>query len=135
MSIGSITSTGKQNAAVAGGLKYKKIQKSNVSFCFLADDSVVDFASLVNFILRYGGAQITETDTEYHYNRRTAIMAGSGAVTATYLYTYTTLVVSQRKVHEYDEWPTPTVITAVGFRDSSSSPYLTMTIDSSWTVV
>lgn len=134
MSIGSITSTGKQNAAVAGGLKYKKIQKNEASFCFLADDSVVDFASLVNFILTYGGVIESELQTEFRYRRKSSIMSAASSVTDSYLYAYTTLVVTQQKANVSDAWSTPTEIKAVGFRDSSS-PYVTWTIDSTWTVV
>lgn len=134
MSIGSITSTGKQNAAVAGGLKYKKIQKGDDSFCFLGDDSVVDFASLVNFILANGGVIESELQTEFRYRRKSAIMCAGASITDSYLYAYTTLVVTQQKANLSDAWSTPTDIKAVGFRNSSS-PYSTWTIDSTWTVI
>lgn len=134
MSIGTITSTGKQNASVAGGLKYKKIQKGEASFCFLADDTVVDFASLVSFILTHGGVIESELQTEFRYRRKSAIMCAGASITESYLYDYTTLVVTQQKSNVSDAWSTPTEIKAVGFRDSSS-PYVTWTIDATWTVV
>ena len=133
MSIGSITSIGKQNAAVAGGLKYKKIQKGDSSFCFLGDDTVVDFASLVNFILLYGGSTITSQDTiEY---KRTAIAASRGYLGGSYLTSYTALIVSQTKSPSSPEWTTPSSIVASGYHSTSGNPYDGVTLDSSWTVV
>lgn len=134
MSIGSITSTGKQNAAVAGGLKYKKIQKGEASFCFLADDTVVDFATLVNFILSYGGSTVTELSTGSRYRRKTCIPCASGILTNSYQDVFSVLMVSQER--QYDSIPWYLVdVKAVGVSNSTSSPYTTQIIDNTWTVV
>lgn len=135
MPIGSISSTGKQNAAVAGGLKYKRIQKNETSFCFLADDTVVDFASLVNFIVRCGGSTIRLND----YNaqiKRTAIPVGCGYLGGSqYVSSYTSFIVSQTLNQSTGEWSTPTTIVAVGYHSTSGNPYDSITIDDTWTVV
>lgn len=134
MSIGSITSTGKQSAAVAGGLKYKKIQKGNDSFCFLADDTVVDFASLVSFILANGGVGFY-TASYGAQKRITSISCSRGYYDDTHMSIFTTLFVSQERPGSSYEWDTPTQITATGYISSSTNPYIFTTIDSSWTVV
>lgn len=134
MSIGSISSTGKQNAAVAGGLKYKKIQKGNDSFCFLADDSVVDFASLVSFILMYGG--IGFFTASYGAQKRiTSICCSRGYYNDTHMSIFTTLFISQQRSDSSYEWDTPTQITATGYISSTSNPYIYTIIDNTWTVV
>ncbi len=130
MSIGSISSTGKQNAAVAGGLKYKKIQKGDDSFSFICDDSVVDLTTLINFILLKGGSGTVIIDGVTY--KRTSIPCARGYAgrdTAS----YTSLIVTQRLIS--DEWTIPTGILAVGYISTSGNPYISMTIDSSWTVV
>ena len=134
MAIGTITSTGKQNAAVAGGLKYKKIQKGVVSFCFLGDDTVVDFASLVNFILNNGGSTSTELSTGYKYRRKTSIPCAGASITDSYQYIFAVLTVLQER--QYDSIPWQLVdVKAIGVRDAATSGYTTYVIDSSWTVV
>lgn len=133
MSIGSITSTGKQNATVAGALKYKKIQKGNDSFCFLADDSVVDFTSLVNFILNNGGVGFF-TASYGAQKRISSIPCSRGYYDDNHTSIFASLYVYQQRSSAAQEWPTPTEIKAVGFMDSSS-PYTTSTINNTWTVV
>lgn len=134
MSIGSITSTGKQNAAVAGGLKYKRIQKGEASFCFMADDTVVDFASLVSFILTYGGCTSTEMTTGARYRRKTSIPCGGASITDSYQYIFAVLTVLQER--QYDSIPWQLVdVKAIGVRDAATSAYTTYVIDNTWTVV
>lgn len=130
MAIGSITSTGKQNATSSGELKYKKIQKDNDSFCFLADDTVVDFASLIDFILIHGGSGIVSIDGLLY--KRTSIPCARGYAgrdTAA----YTSLITSQRQ--NDGEWARPSTILAVGYISTSGNPYISMTVDNTWTVV
>lgn len=138
MSIGSITGTGKQNAAVAGGLKYKKLQKGNSSFCFLADDTVVDFASLINFILAHGGSSI-DTNTSYApplQSKRTSIPVARGYMGGSqYVSSYTAFIVTQTLNNDTGAWSIPTTIVAVGFHSTSGNPYDSVTLDTSWTVV
>lgn len=133
MSIGSITSVGKQNATSSGELKYKKIQKGEASFCFLGDDTVVDFASLVNFILTYGGSSITTQDTIDY--KRTAIPAARGYLGGSYVTSYTSFTVSQTKSPSNPEWTTPSTIAASGYHSTSGNPFDHLTIDNTWTVV
>lgn len=137
MSIGSITSTGKQNAAVAGELKYKNLQKGNSSFCFLVDDTVVDFASLIKFIIDHGGSSI-DTNTSYAppiQSKRTAIPAARGYWGGSYVSSYTSFIVTQTLNNDTGAWSTPTTIVAVGFHSTSGNPYDSVTLDNSWTVV
>ena len=137
MSIGSITSVGKQNAAVAGGLKYKKLQKGDSSFCFLADDTVVDFASLINFIIVHGGSSI-DLNTSYAppiQSKKTAIPVARGYLGSSYVTSYTSFIVTQTYNTTTGEWTTPTTIVAVGFHSTSGNPYDSVTLDNSWTVV
>lgn len=137
MSIGSITSIGKQNAAVAGGLKYKKLQKGDSSFCFLCDDSVVDFASLINFILNNGGTSI-DLNTSYAppiQSKRTAIPAARGYLGGSYVTSYTSFIVSQTLNNETGKWSTPTSIVAAGYHSTSGNPYDSLTLDNTWTVI
>lgn len=133
MGIGSITSIGKQNVANTGGLKYKKIQKDNKSFCFIGDDTVVDHRSLINFIIGHGGS--TETVEDNVYTKRTAIPAGRGYVGGSYPTSYTSLIVRQTKQPDTGEWSTPTNIYAVGYHSTSGNPFDSTTIDDTWTVV
>lgn len=134
MSIGTITSTGKQNAAAAGGLKYKKIQKGSVSFCFLADDSVVDFASLVSFIVNQGGSTSTELTTGAKYRRKSSIPCAGGSITDSYQYIFSVLTVLQERLYDSIPWQLVDV-KAIGVRDATTSAYTTFIIDSTWTVV
>ena len=134
MSIGTITGTGKQSVAVAGVLKYKKIQKGTMSFCFLADDTVVDFDSLVSFILEHGGSTITELNSGSRYRRKTCIPCASGILTKSYQDVFSVLMVSQER--QYDSIPWYLVdVKAVGVSNSSSSAYTTQIIDNTWVVV
>lgn len=137
MSIGTITSTGKQSVAVAGGLKYKKLQKGDSSFCFLADDTVVDFASLIRFIMAHGGSSI-DLNTSYApplQSKRTAIPAARGYWGGSYVSSYTSFIVTRILNNDTGEWSTPTTIVAVGFHSTSGNPYDSVTLDNSWTVV
>lgn len=137
MAIGTITSTGKQSVAVAGGLKYKKLKKGNSSFCFLADDSVVDFASLINFIVNNGGSSI-DTNTSVAppvQSKRTAIPAARGYLGGSYVTSYTSFIVTQALNNTTGEWSTPTTIVAAGYHSTSGNPYDSVTLDNTWTVV
>lgn len=137
MAIGTITSTGKQSVAVAGGLKYKKLVKDNASFCFLADDTVVDFDSLVSFILEHGGSSIdVNTSTSpYTQYKRTAIPVARGYMGGSYVTSYTSFIVTQTFLNTTGEWTTPTTIAAVGYHATSGNPFDLITLDDSWTVV
>lgn len=138
MSIGTISSTGKQNAAVAGGLKYKKLKKGESSFCFLGDDSVVDFASLINFIVNNGGSSI-DTNTSVAppvQSKRTAIPVARGYMGGgSYVSSYTSFIVTQAFNNTTGEWSTPSSIVAVGYHSTSGNPFDYVTLDNSWTVV
>ena len=137
MSIGIITSVGKQNVSSSGGLKYKKLQKGDSSFCFLSDDSVVDFASLINFILNHGGTSI-DLNTSYAppiQNKRTSIPAARGYLGGSYVTSYTSFIVTQTLDNNTGKWSTPSTIVAAGYHSTSGNPYDSVTLDNSWTVV
>lgn len=133
VSIGSITSIGKQNAASSGGLKYKKLQKGETSICFIADNTVVDFASLVSFILLHGGSAITTQDGVEH--KKTAIPCGRAHLINYYVTSYTSLIVSQSKQSGSEEWSTSSTITATGYHSTSGNPYDSISIDNTWMVI
>lgn len=137
MAIGSITSIGKQNVSSSCGLKYKKLKKGNSSFCFLADDSVVDFDSLINFIVNNGGSSI-DTNTSVAppvQSKRTAIPAARGYLGGSHLTSYTSFIVTQSLNNTTGEWSTPTSIVAVGYHSTSGNPFDYVTLDNTWTVL
>ena len=126
--IGMITSTGKQNVSNSGNLIYKKIYSDNKEICFIADETVSDFNTLVSFIVSKGG-KTNEISSPTELRRYVAIPCASNR-TVSYSDPIISLSVMQTKQNDSDEWITEQQIVASSIKSSNN-----IYIDSTWSVM